>query len=268
MYDDDKVQVTLEARVLLEAITGIPDEVQALDAVINPDLEVAPSTSPDLLRALTPEESRAWTNTIKQEVAAQVSTVVPREGVCLTTSVGTQPFKETVINEFRTQTISNLDFGWLPLEEYPYFQERQYVIDGTTLSERAEPVILDTATFVSAIIQLRSRIPGYLELLIFSDPVVKASDDTTTIKAVFVVTRNMPRTALNRPQWLVEVLNQKTHKVRRCIKPLQHTDMSLSSRLTREGDWQSIRRESRDPGGEVVILPIEEKVGDPFPTPR
>lgn len=264
MADDDKIQVTLDARVLLEAITGIPNEVQALSALINPGFYPIDTKES---QKLTPEEGRAWTNAIKREMAMQEGTLVPSEGVFLATPVGL-PYNK----EGKLQTASNLDFGWLPLEKYTDFQERQYTLEGILETKRAESLVLDTATFVSAITQLRARDPKFLELLVFSDPVIKAEDETTTIKVVFVFTRELPKTALNRPQWLMDLLNQKIHKVRRTIRTLKPSMTSLSHRLTKEDTWQAIKREFvtlEDPnGGDPDVNSTEEKVGEPFPMPK
>ena len=280
---DESEKITLDAKLVLEGITGESDEVKALTTLCYPTLpppiaELCPEWASkgvvDPPRILTDEERVQFNEGLKREVGAQGGVVVPNEGVVLTGTVPT-PYREvpksSVRRTSRERDFSKLDFGWLPLEEYSDFRGRQYMSDGKTLrTERSEPRILDTATFVSALIQLRDRVPSHLELLVFSDPVVKASDETTTIKVVFVFTREMHETALNRPQWLVDILDQEFHKVARTFKTPQKLATNISHRLTRDGGWQAIRKEEtvifRD--DEEESTSTEEKVGEPFQTPR
>jgi hypothetical protein len=279
--------ITLDAKLVLKGITGESDEVKALTILCHP---VAPPPIAELCpewaskgvvdppQTLTDEERASFNESLERELEAQGGVVVPNEGVILTGTVS-GPYKESICGTSfvrrtsRERDFSKLDFGWLPLEEYAEFRGRQYTADGKTLrTERAEPRVLDTATFVSALVQLRDRVPGHLELLIFSDPVVKASDETTTIKVVFVLTREMHETALNRPQWLVEILDQEFHKVARTFKTPQKLDMNISHRLTKDGGWQALRKMEEvvdeGDGEDPIITSTEEKVGEPFQTPR
>ncbi len=287
---DENGKISLDAKLVLEGITGESDEVKALTAlrysILPPPIaELCPEWASkgvvDPPQTLTSEERVQFEETLKREIDAQGGVVVLNEGVALTGTVPT-PYREVpreiavsiggsfVRRISREMDFSKLDFGWLPLEEYSDFRGRQYLVDGKTLrTERAEPKILDTATFVSALIQLRDRVPSHLELLIFSDPVIKASDETTTIKVVFVFTREMHETALNRPQWLVEILDQKFHKVARTIKTPQKFDTNISYRLTRNDKWQAIKKETLHSveEGEEHWDTIETLVGEPFHVP-
>jgi len=284
---DENGKIMLDVKLVLEGITGESDEVKALTALCYPAVpppiaELCPQWASkgvvDPHQTLTDEEKVPFKD-LKRELEAQGGVIVPNEGVALTGTVPT-PYREVpkeivvgmgtsfVRRTSQERDFSKLDFGWLPLEEYSDFRGRQYTSDGKTLrTERAEPRVLDTATFVSALIQLRDRVPSHLELLIFSDPVVKASDETTTIKVVFVFTREMHETALNRPQWLVEILDQELHKVARTIKTPRK---SATHRLTKDGAWQVIGKEETVIfiDGEEESTSTEEKVGEPFQTPR
>jgi hypothetical protein len=273
---DENGKISLDAKLVLEGITKEPDEVKALTALMHPVVpppiaELCPEWASrgvvDPPKTLTDEERVQFEDSLKREIDAQGGIVVPNEGIVITgTVMGIHFVRETS----RERDFSKLDFGWLPLERYSDFRGRQYMLDGKTLkTERTEPKVIDTATFVSALIQIRDRVSSHLELLVFSDPVVKASDETTTINVVFVFTREMPEAALNRPQWLVEILDQKFHKVARSIKAPRKLDTSISHRLTRNGDWQALKKETThcvDEEGEHWDT-IETLVGESFHVP-